>query len=159
MSKYLGIRKSTNLFFSRAISFFLSFSTFFSSAPEDPKHVTLHIRAVGQWTNRLYDYVENMKKKEVTISRANSKKERKSLKNGLRKRSTIANIPLPKSQEAEKQEVDRSNSAPNKSGQTVRYADSHIVDLTIDNNKISKLLVLYYYFFKNELYCIIFSIL
>ena len=82
-----------------------------------------------------------MKKKEVTISRANSKKERKSLKNGLRKRSTVANIPLPKSQEAEKQDVDRSNSAPSKSGQTVRYADSHIVDLTIDNNKISKLLV------------------
>jgi len=109
-----------------------------SSAPEDPKHVTLHIRAVGQWTNRLYDYVENMKKKEVTISRANSKKERRSMKNGLRKRSTVANIPLPKTQEVEKQEIGRTNSDPSKARQTVRYADSHIVDLTIDNSKISR---------------------
>ena len=123
--------------------FFFSFSTFFSSAPEDPKHVTLHIRAVGQWTNRLYDYVENMKKKEVTISRANSKKERRSMKNGLRKRSTVANIPLPKTQEVEKQEIGRTNSDPSKARQTVRYADSHIVDLTIDNNKISKLLIFF----------------
>ena len=139
MSKYLGIRKSTNLLFSCYFYSFFSFSTFFSSAPEDPKHVTLHIRAVGQWTNRLYDYVENMKKKEVTISRANSKKERRSMKNGLRKRSTVANIPLPKTQEVEKQEIGRTNSDPSKARQTVRYADSHIVDLTIDNSKISKL--------------------
>ena len=29
-----------------------------SSAPEMEDHFTLHIRAVGQWTNRLYDYFE-----------------------------------------------------------------------------------------------------
>jgi NADPH oxidase 5 len=29
-----------------------------SSAPEDSDHITLHIRAVGQWTNRLLNFFE-----------------------------------------------------------------------------------------------------
>ena len=35
-----------------------------SSAPENREFVTFHIRGVGQWTNRLYDYVEAKKKQE-----------------------------------------------------------------------------------------------
>lgn len=29
-----------------------------SSAPEEEDHITLHIRAVGEWTNRLYDFFQ-----------------------------------------------------------------------------------------------------
>jgi hypothetical protein len=29
-----------------------------SSAPEEDDHITLHIRAVGQWTNRLYEFFQ-----------------------------------------------------------------------------------------------------
>ncbi|XP_013406474.1 NADPH oxidase 5 [Lingula anatina] len=34
-----------------------------SSAPEDPDHLWLHIRAVGRWTNKLYEYFEE--KREI----------------------------------------------------------------------------------------------
>ena len=43
-----------------------------SSAPENREHVTLHIRGVGQWTNRLFDYVEAKKKEEGLIVRQNT---------------------------------------------------------------------------------------
>ena len=53
-----------------------------SSAPENREHVTLHIRGVGQWTNRLFDYVEAKKKEEGLIVRQNTVKKRgKNLKN------------------------------------------------------------------------------
>ena len=45
-----------------------------SSAPENREHVTLHIRGVGQWTNRLFDYVEAKKKQEGYESRRQSQK-------------------------------------------------------------------------------------
>ena len=46
-----------------------------SSAPEQPGTFTLHVRGVGQWTNRLYSYFEEvhrtqivgMEKKRVSI--------------------------------------------------------------------------------------------
>ena len=34
-----------------------------SSAPERPGAFTLHIRAAGNWTNRLYEYYEAIKAK------------------------------------------------------------------------------------------------
>ena len=53
-----------------------------SSAPENREHVTLHIRGVGQWTNRLFDFVEAKKKEEGLIVRQNTVKKRgKNLKN------------------------------------------------------------------------------
>ena len=53
-----------------------------SSAPENREHVTLHIRGVGQWTNRLFDYVEAKKKEEGLIVRQNTVKKRgKNMKN------------------------------------------------------------------------------
>ena len=53
-----------------------------SSAPENREHVTLHIRGVGQWTNRLFDYVEAKKKEEGLITRQNTVRNRgKNLKN------------------------------------------------------------------------------
>jgi len=53
-----------------------------SSAPENREHVTLHIRGVGQWTNRLFDYVEAKKKEEGLIVRQNTVRNKdKNLKN------------------------------------------------------------------------------
>ena len=53
-----------------------------SSAPENREHVTLHIRGVGQWTNRLFDFVEAKKKEEGLIVRQNTVKKRgKNMKN------------------------------------------------------------------------------
>ena len=44
--------------------------------------MTLHIRGVGQWTNRLFDYVEAKKKEEGLIVRQNTVKKRgKNMKN------------------------------------------------------------------------------
>ena len=36
-----------------------------SSAPEQPGSFTLHIRGVGQWTNRLYSYFEEVHRRQV----------------------------------------------------------------------------------------------
>jgi hypothetical protein len=47
---------------------------FFSSAPEQRENFTLHIRGVGQWTNRLYNYVEEKKRVEGIQSRQMSRK-------------------------------------------------------------------------------------
>lgn len=33
-----------------------------SSAPEQKDDITLHIRSLGNWTNKLYDYFENFSK-------------------------------------------------------------------------------------------------
>ena len=44
--------------------------------------MTLHIRGVGQWTNRLFDYVEAKKKEEGLIVRQNTVRNKgKNLKN------------------------------------------------------------------------------
>jgi len=45
-----------------------------SSAPEQRENFTLHIRGVGQWTNRLYSYVEEKKRVEGIQSRQMSRK-------------------------------------------------------------------------------------
>jgi hypothetical protein len=45
-----------------------------SSAPEQRDNFTLHIRGVGQWTNRLYNYVEEKKRVEGIQSRQMSRK-------------------------------------------------------------------------------------
>lgn len=34
-----------------------------SSAPEDDEHIGLHIRAVGEWTNRLFNFFMNEEKR------------------------------------------------------------------------------------------------
>jgi len=47
---------------------------FHSSAPENREYVTFHIRGVGQWTNRLYDYVEAKKKQELIDSRRSTQR-------------------------------------------------------------------------------------
>ena len=36
-----------------------------SSAPEDKSCLTLHIRVLGNWTNKLYQYFEAMKLAEI----------------------------------------------------------------------------------------------
>lgn len=56
-----------------------------SSAPEEEDYIWLHIRGVGEWTNRLYDYFE---------------KEHKRLQNGevpavISGSSSLANLPAP----------------------------------------------------------------
>ena len=53
---------------------------FHSSAPENREFVTFHIRGVGQWTNRLYDYVENKKKQENDSRRSTTRSIRFSSK-------------------------------------------------------------------------------
>jgi hypothetical protein len=45
-----------------------------SSAPEQRENFSLHIRGVGQWTNRLYAYVEEKKRVEGIQSRQASRK-------------------------------------------------------------------------------------
>ena len=36
-----------------------------SSAPETRDEVTIHVRGVGQWTNRLYEYFEEEKREAM----------------------------------------------------------------------------------------------
>jgi len=63
-----------------------------SSAPENMEHVTFHIRGVGQWTNKLYDYVEAKKKRQGIESRRQSmrtpRSKKKDLKNGEQQNGT-----------------------------------------------------------------------
>ena len=40
-----------------------------SSAPENKEYFTLHIRGVGNWTKKLYNYYENIKSAEVTYKK------------------------------------------------------------------------------------------
>ena len=42
--------------------------------------MTLHIRGVGQWTNRLYDYYENEKNNENNETRKTMRQSRKTQK-------------------------------------------------------------------------------
>jgi len=61
-------------FFHKNYNKILLFLLSFSSAPEQRENFTLHIRGVGQWTNRLYNYVEQKKKVEGIQSRQMSRK-------------------------------------------------------------------------------------
>ena len=42
---------------------------YYSSAPEEAEHFTLHIRGTGNWTKKLYDYYEAFSTAEVVYRR------------------------------------------------------------------------------------------
>ena len=42
---------------------------YYSSAPEEAEHFTLHIRGAGNWTKKLYDYYEAFSTAEVVYRR------------------------------------------------------------------------------------------
>ena len=98
---------------------------FHSSAPENREYVTFHIRGVGQWTNRLYDYVEAKKKQELIDSR----------------RSTQRSIKFNPSskQESNNHECTKATNSNSAEKKVVKYADGKDrFDLVIDKKALEQ---------------------